>query len=393
MNKKTLLSILLVFALSSCNNVDNSKVEEESSLSSIDQASSIEETSSLDEKSSEEKSLIESTNQESNTDISLSSDDELIFDDSLFDPTKIVLGVGESYNLEYTCNNKDHFWIEIKSNNKNVAVGDLDNNIVTKGVGSTIMKVIVDDDYYDNIEVEVIEDNRTTFSTSKGYLYGKTFTILGASASDTTVTAYPDNRPTFWCEMLENKLNMTVHNFAKSGSTIGYCRGLFDKGDYSQIIACSVINNTKTKEAIENSDYVFLNLGNNDGSYGCNLGDYDDVNDDNYLTCESLKGSYSYLLKKIYSYNPNVRIVVLGNAYSSWYMGPYEKNTYENYTYAKNRDELSTILEDIASHNHAKFIKLVDLWDSSNIKEMAPDGTHPQTKGYELMVKRILEEI
>ena len=79
------------------------------------------------------------------------------------------------------------------------------------------------------------------FKTGVNNLFRKTFTVLGDSTSDITVTAYPYNRPTFWSEQLVNNYSMKLHNHAISGSTASHSIGLLNNGAHEQNVGTSIM--------------------------------------------------------------------------------------------------------------------------------------------------------
>ena len=165
-----------------------------------------------------------------------------------------------------------------------------------------IIKWNIDEEFYDEIFIKVQSDEymKSNFTTDKGRLALKTFTVLGASNSDTSTTAYPENRPTFWCERLVDECAMTLYNYAKSGSTGTYCEELIKKApDYINRIGVAMINKEEVIESIKNSDFVFLNFGGNEFGYRSTLGKIGDINDENALYKESINlfsSSFSNLL-------------------------------------------------------------------------------------------------
>ena len=322
-----------------------------------------------------------------NNGISSSSNSETMEnDDTLLKEHEITIHIGERYLVDYLVNSSIYFPMEMIFEDKEIAFYDIDNNIIGKKVGETLVKVIfpLESSYaYSNLKV-IVKDVKTVksnFTTSVDDLKNKTFTVLGDSISDIGVTAYPDNRPTFWCEMLRDRLNMKLYDFAISGSCAGFCKNQEANigKDYTNYIQGSnVVNKSEVKDAVAKSDYVFLYFGNNDVTYDTNIGEYNDINDNNYKDVESFKGSYTYIINKIKSYNPNVKIVCLSLSYSTWGIG------------RTTRSELADIVGDIASYNNVKYINIYHLWNESNYKAYNPDGIHPQTSGYELIVDRIL---
>lgn len=387
--KKTNIYLLMLSAvLCACTKQENISTDEKSTIQNNIESST---NDSSDEVLSEQSTTISQTESISRISEKYDFIDDLEYDKDLIADDSIVLSKDDKYNI-YGALGDNSPWLEMYTTNKDLVSFDIQGNIIGKNIGNVEVYVVVDETVYDiiNIEIKDLEEMRTNFSTSSAFLQNKTVTIFGASVSDPAIKPYSDDF-VGWYMTLETRYHMTVNNFAKSGSTVGFCRGL--GSSHTSIMADTLINLYKCKTAVENSDFVFLNLGNNDGTQGCNIGDYDDVNDDNYLVTESLKGSYAYLLRKIYSYNPNVKIVALGPAYSTWTITPYSNNEMENYTYAKTRKQLSDVIKDVAEHENIKFIPLIDLWDNETIKTYAPDGIHPNSEGHELMIQRLLGNI
>lgn len=333
-------------------------------------------------------SLYSCNNNDNNESVNISSStpyDDLKEDNTLLKKHKIEIYTNEIYSVNYLVS-KIYYPIDMVISNNDVATYDVNNNIIGKNKGETMVKVIFSTDtelVYSTLKVIVkeVKSVQSDFKTSEGDLKNKTFTVLGDSISDINVTAYPDNRPTFWCEMLRDRLNMKLYDFAISGSCAGFLKQQSDTigKDYANYIQGSnVVNKEEVKTVVSKSDYVFLYFGNNDVTYNTNIGDYNDINDDNYKDVESFKGAYTYIINKIKSYNPNVKIVCLSLSYSTWGIG---KTT---------RSELADIVGDIASYNNVKYINIYHLWNESNYETYNPDGIHPQTSGYELIVDRIL---
>lgn len=333
-------------------------------------------------------SLYSCNNNDNNESVNISSStpyDDLKEDNTLLKKHEIEIYTNEIYSVNYLVS-KIYYPIDMVISNNDVATYDVNNNIIGKNKGETMVKVIFSTDtefVYSTLKVIVkeVKSVQSDFKTSEGDLKNKTFTVLGDSISDINVTAYPDNRPTFWCEMLRDRLNMKLYDFAISGSCAGFLKQQSDTigKDYANYIQGSnVVNKEEVKTAVSKSDYVFLYFGNNDVTYNTNIGDYNDINDDNYKDVESFKGAYTYIINKIKSYNPNVKIVCLSLSYSTWGIG---KTT---------RSELADIVGDIASYNNVKYINIYHLWNESNYETYNPDGIHPQTSGYELIVDRIL---
>ncbi len=316
------------------------------------------------------------------------ADNPWVKDDSILEMDSLVIGVNEKYNIPAMC--KDEFkdsYFEIYIDDKSIVKADALDNIHGVSEGSLSIRVVVDEMYYDvlNVEVKSEEYMNQNFKFDAGRLQGKSFIVFGDSISDVKVTAYQDKRPTFWCEQLATKFDMTMYNEAISGSTTGYCKGLMDRGDFTSILGTYVVNQSTVKEEIKKSDYAFIYFGNNDVTYGSHLGSIGDVNDDNYQTTESFRGSYAYLIDKIRESNPHIKIVCLSLSSSSWPIQQCNPNA----VYAKSRKEMCDVVKEVAEAKKTKYIDIYGLWIAPD-NTCCPDGIHPQTAGYDLIVEKIL---
>lgn len=317
-----------------------------------------------------------------------SSDDlfaDFTYDETIYDFDTVTLVVGQSFSLKNTSREDLRLsWYDILVEDKTILAPDAYDNINGLKEGVTTLKVLVDEEIYDEIKVEVVslEKYHEAFINTplkEAELEGKTFTVFGDSISDISVTAYPDNRPEFWCEMLASQYNMTMHNYAVSGSTTGYCKGLIDRAaEFIKLVGTYKINQQEVKDAVASSDYVFIYFGNNDATYSCNIGEIGDVNDENYMTYESFKGSYSYLISKIREVNPSVKIVCMSLSPSTWGEPAYT------------RQHLSDMVKELADELSCKYAHIYDSWTSSEYTTCCPDGIHPQTKGYERILENLL---
>ena len=375
MKKTHLLTILLSASLlSSCNQQPTEQPTE--------QPTTVEPTTQ--EPTTVEPTTQEPTTEQPTTEQPTSEDPFAIYEklDSILAMETLEIGVNEKYNLKVMLEEQyQNTWLDFYVEDFGIAKPDAEDNINGVSEGVTNVKIVVDETYIDELEVIVKpqDEMNRNFKFDKSRLTNKTFAVFGDSISDVSVTAYPSNRPTFWCEKLAKDYNMTMHNFAKSGSTTGYCKGLCDRdSSFISIVGNYVAAQNTVKTAVAECDYAFIYFGNNDATYSCNIGEYGEVDAQNYMTKESFKGSYTYLIDQIRSYNPNIRIVCLSLSYSSWGEPAYT------------RQHLSEVIEDMAEYKNAKYIYIYDLWNGSTMATHCPDGIHPQTSGYELIVDRIV---
>lgn len=315
-------------------------------------------------------------------------------DESIVSIENLDLSLYEMYNLNYMINetfSKDHT-IEIISENETVVSGTEDHMLFSSDLGTSKVKVVIDDTYYDELTVNVKDEEYMSknFTTDLARLSNKSFLVLGDSISDVSVTAYPDNRPDFWCEQLVRKGNMKMYNHAVSGSTAGYCKQQVDSMAWTNdITGTSVVRKVGVRDDAAKCQYAFIYFGNNDITFGTEIGKCGEIDDTNYYSKESFKGAYSDIISKLRKYNPAIRIVCLSLSPSTWGRGPIDSSKHQ----ASSRAELSNVVKEIADEMNCKYIDVHSIWQESSVSDMqkyATDGIHPTTAGYDLIVEKIL---
>ena len=382
-NKNLLLCTLLsTMFLSSCNETATSSPEESlTNVPSTQESSSKEEVSTPTETATEEES-----SEPSLFDL---VDQEFEKDSKLFAIDTIELAVNETYNLSYMLK-EAYLGSECLIACQTEGVVESVDKFSIKGLALGESKVkVVAQGFYDELTISVKDDEymNSHFTTDAGRLAKKSFVVLGDSISDVSVNAYATKQD-FWCEQLVRKADMTMYNYAISGSTTGFCiKQGANIGSYAkEIMGTTRIQNGLVKADIKKSDYVFIYFGNNDFSFKTELGEIGDINTSNYWTNESFRGAYSFIISKIKEYNPNCRVVCLGLSTSTW---NYDAS-HPSVNYAKTRAELSLVVGEIAEAMNSKFINLHGLWTTSEMATYCPDGIHPVDAGYDLIVEKIL---
>lgn len=374
MNKKLIFFLTSLF-LCSCNNTTDYSENLSEKESSIIESSSINDTEIV-EQSSEQESIIDSIEDGGFKGYAL---------EDIIDYDYLEIGVNDSYNIRKSINNefKDS-WMDIYIENTDIAIPDVEDNIIGLIEGECEVNVVFDESYYDKFTLKITSQNYINMNFKFDYsrLHKKSFAVFGASNSDITIipSSYTQ-RQTLWCEQLVVRFDMTMYNYAKSGATAGYCEGLVGKNPGRiNIVGTYIINQKNVIEGIENSDYVFLNFGGNDTSYSCIIGEIGEVNQDNYLTKESFKGSYSYIIDKIRSINPNTKIVCMGMTPSTWAAPTYS------------RPYMDEVIKELAQEKNCKYLYFLDAWNENEFNTYAPDGTHPLTEGHTLLLEKLLEQ-
>ncbi|MCI5745828.1 MAG: SGNH/GDSL hydrolase family protein [Erysipelotrichaceae bacterium] len=367
MKKEKYISCFAFIALiiSSCsNNITDSL---SSDLSSIDESNS-KETSSIEESIS----VNESSN---NLSQSNNSEDDILKIDSIIPYDEIEIAVNEQYNLASLYEDQSAIF-EIVSDDLSIVAPDEFDCINGLKEGSCNVRFYVYNVGYDDVLIHVKDKEymQKNIKLNAGNLTNKTFTVFGDSISDVKVTAYNDNRPTFWCEQLVDRFDMTMYNEAISGSTTGYCNA---RPEIFSICGTYVVNLANVKKELAMSDYAFIYFGNNDATYNSTIGEIGDITDNNFHELESVKGAYSYIIDKIRMANENITIICLSMSYSTW-------------SAQEGRIKTNQAIKEVVEEKNCKYIDIFTLWNASNYTTYCPDGIHPQTAGYNLIVDAIL---
>lgn len=348
MKKRFLLnSILIAISLISCNSKPNNSDNESFNIST---------------------NISVSENMNSNTSEYNTSyfekDSNLIEDKLIIDFDEISLYSfeknGKKYNESYYLGDEiSSLNIKYVSANPNIVIAE-NGYFKAVGVGKTAIRLILDN-YYKDIIVTVTENdsNATSFKFDKGSLKGKKLVVFGDSVSAQSTIG---NGKTY-SQLLEENMEMSSrNNFAIGGTTLTYTffgsniYKEYHKADGTLVVDDAVTNLSKHIDDCKDADYVFIAYGHNDQYYQQAIDNVDDLNDIFSLkNCESYKGSFRWIIRKLRDINPSVRIVVLNCTYSQYDL---TKNTQygTKYTYADYRQAAKEIAEGFAC-------RYLDPWD------------------------------
>jgi lysophospholipase L1-like esterase len=172
----------------------------------------------------------------------------------------------------------------------------------------------------------------------------------------------------------DNNINVTIENYGKRGNRADQ---LVKRLEKKEIVA-----------SIQKADIVFITIGANDimkivRNNFMNL-NIELFNQEKPEYLERLR----VILNKIKELNPDTKIYLIG------FYNPFDR-------YFADVEELQTIVEDwnessklvTEEFENVKYIPTSDLFSDSDIELLADDYFHPNTSGYKLMAKRILENM
>lgn len=172
----------------------------------------------------------------------------------------------------------------------------------------------------------------------------------------------------------DNELNISIKNFGKRGNrTDQLLKRLEDK---------------EIADSIKKADVVLITIGANDIMK---------IVKSNFIdlkmeTFEAEKRGYKNRLKeilnKINEYNPDVQIYLIG------FYNPFEG-------YFGNISELEMVMKSwnaagrsvTEEFENVDYIPTADLFEGSNLELLAEDYFHPNTSGYKLIAKRVVENV
>ncbi|WP_240050773.1 SGNH/GDSL hydrolase family protein [Metabacillus litoralis] len=172
----------------------------------------------------------------------------------------------------------------------------------------------------------------------------------------------------------DNNIKVAIENYGKRGNRTDQLVKRLDK--------------KKIKASVEEADIVLVTIGANDimkivksNIMNLQMKPFNDAKID-YL--ERL----DVIFTKIHSLNPNAKIYLIG------FYNPFDR-------YFGDIEEMQMIIDDWNSsgqiltqqYDYVNYIPIADLFKDSDIELLSEDHFHPNSSGYSLMAKRILENI
>lgn len=172
----------------------------------------------------------------------------------------------------------------------------------------------------------------------------------------------------------ENNINVNIENYGKRGNRTDQLLKRLEKEEIA--------------ESIQHADIVFITIGANDmmkivKNNFTNL-HLELFNEEKLEYVERLTAIFN----KVNEINPDTKIYLIG------FYNPFEH-------YFSDIEELQMIVNDwnessksvTEEFDNVKYIPTVDLFSDSDVELLSDDHFHPNTSGYKLMAKRILENM
>ncbi len=234
------------------------------------------------------------------------------------------------------------------------------------------------------------------FNFNKSELKGKGLISIGDSlTADSTIgceKTYP--------HLIKNKYEMaSLKNYAIGGTTATYMfKGSNIEKEYTQpdklfaIDGCRVIDKAIANNELNNVDLAFICYGNNDMFFQVPL-DNTKVNDDplSLDNVKSIKASYRYMVNRLRSINPNIKIIIINTTYSE-----YDKNAdliYGNtYKFSDYLKAINEVAEELDCYCYNTWDYLKPYFYSQNKNEYYKDPIHLNVKGHEILFKYLISE-
>ncbi|MGD6803141.1 SGNH/GDSL hydrolase family protein [Rossellomorea vietnamensis] len=172
----------------------------------------------------------------------------------------------------------------------------------------------------------------------------------------------------------DNEINITIDNFGKRGNRTDQLLKRLEEKEIA--------------DSIKNADVVLITIGANDIMK---------IVKSNFIdlkmeTFEEEKRGYKERLKEIFDkvneYNPDAEIYLIG------FYNPFEG-------YFGNISELEMVMKSwntagksvTEEFENVNYIPTADLFEDSDLELLAEDYFHPNTNGYKLIAKRVLEHV
>ena len=190
---------------------------------------------------------------------------------------------------------------------------------------------------------------------------------VGASNSNTTYPAY-----------LKNKYGLNVVNTGIAGATwANYNDG------YDDISIIHQVDNTNFSDA----DFVTIFAGTND--FGRQNGDT--IGNTTDTGKNTVKGAMNYVIGKILTQNPNVKIAIITPMWRQRIVAGDNKDSDTNALGGQYLIDYVKAIEEQAKYNHIPCLNLYEtcLINKHNYSTYLSDGLHPNDKGYELLADKI----
>jgi lysophospholipase L1-like esterase len=170
----------------------------------------------------------------------------------------------------------------------------------------------------------------------------------------------------------DNNLNVTVENFGKKGNRSDQLLKRLEKEEIAS--------------AIKEADMVLITIGANDimnvlKSNFMNV-TMEPFQEERVKYIERLRAIFN----KINELNPDTQIFLIG------FYNPFERHFGEIKELGMIIDNWNDTGESLTEeYDNVRYIPTKDLFSNSNIDLLAEDEFHPNTNGYKLMAKRVLE--
>lgn len=259
--------------------------------------------------------------------------------------------------------------------------------------GNTIMN-ITSHGKVKKVNVSVVKQGSLSdsFVLDFHHLYGKKIACFGDSNSADATYA---NKDKTYVSNIANYYNMTLtQNYSIGGTTATYMfKGSNIEKEYKNnttaIDGCRKVYYACAKGEMRDVDYVFIAFGHNDQYFQPPItveGDERYCVDDTFVSCNSYKGSYRYMINVLRKANPNIRIIILNCTYSR-----YDKATPTSYSIGLTYADYRRASQEVAEETKCKLIDpwdyLKDYYDGESKKYYYHDTVHLSVEGHKLLTE------
>ena len=387
MFEKNKLLPFLVLSLSlmicSCDTINNS----DSSINTSTDTASLENSS---------------TNESSSSLNSLDSYKENEHDDTIYTTLvkldDIKIEINERYSLKRTLKSlKD---VKVTFKDEDIATfDDTTKQVIGLKKGVTAL-ILSSQDKLQKVYVQVDDIGKYSGNFSFDYFHLEDKKIVAFGDSVTAEATIAPSK-TYYTLFAEHFNMIKVKNYAIGGTTGTYAYfGSNVNREYGYetpyLDGCRVVNNAVNNNEINDVDYAFIAYGHNDQYFQPPIdvkGD-ENVNINNFSTCNSFSGSYRFMISKLRSANPNIRIILLGCTYSE-----YDKTNPTRYAVDKDHPityaDYCQAIDDISIEMRCRLILpwnyMKQYFDYNNGGFYYKDSVHLTGNGHQKLYEYIIE--
>lgn len=156
------------------------------------------------------------------------------------------------------------------------------------------------------------------------------------------------------------------------------------------IDGCRVIDNAIANKELDNVDVALISYGNNDMYFQVPLDNKNENNNPLSVdNCKSIKASFRYMVNRLRSINPNMKIIIINTPYSEYNNADLKYgNKYKFQDYLKAINEVAEEM-DCYCYNPWDYLKPYSYSNKKN--KYYKDPVHLNVRGHKMLFKYLIK--